>query len=129
MKQQTRILIVDDQLSIRNGLDSFLRLCQGIEVVDKASNGQEAIKLVDTYHPDVVLMDIQMPVMDGLETIRRIKGQYEDVRVVALTMYQSDRTEALRAGADDSLVKGCASKDLLGAIKKNKNDNGRVQSG
>jgi CheY-like chemotaxis protein len=82
--------------------------------------------LVDVLHPDVVLMDVQMPVMDGLEAIRRIKRRWTAVRVIALTVYPSYRAEALGAGADDFLLKGCASKVLLAAILKTMCGKGHV---
>ena len=118
MKENKRVLIVDDQPPALHGLTALLTQVPQIEAVGQVANGQEAMQLVDMLHPDVVLMDIQMPVMDGLEAIRRIKRRWPEVRVIALTMYSSYRTEALSAGADEFLLKGCASKVLLGAILK-----------
>lgn len=118
MNESIRVLIADDTLPARKGLDALLSMIPRVEVIGQATNGQEAVQLVDMLHPDVVLMDIQMPVMDGLEAIRRIKRRWPEVRVIALTMYSSYRTEALSAGADEFLLKGCASKILLGAILK-----------
>ena len=82
----------------------------------EAVDGQDAVHLVAERHPDVVLMDIQMPVMDGLEATRRIKSQWPQVRVIALTIYARYRAKALSAGADVFLVKGCVSEALQDAI-------------
>ena len=111
-----RVLIVDDQSPARSGLTALLNQVPQIEVVGLATNGLESLKLVEKLHPDVVLIDIQMPVMDGLETITHIKKRWTKVRVIALTLYPSYRADALSAGADEILIKGCATKMLLGAI-------------
>ena len=118
MNEAIRVLIADDTLPARQGLIALLTMMPRVEVIGQAANGQEAVQLVNTLRPDVVLMDIQMPVMDGLEATRQIKSRWREVRVIALTMYSSYRTEALSAGADEFLLKGCASKVLLGAILK-----------
>lgn len=118
MNEAIRVLIADDTLPARQGLDALLSMIPRVEVIGQATNGQEAVQLVDMLHPDVVLMDIQMPVMDGLEAIRRIKRRWPEVRVIAMTMYSSYRTEALSAGADEFLLKGCPTKMLLDAILK-----------
>ena len=113
---QTRVLIADDQQPVREGLRSLLALSSQVEVVGEAADGQDALHLVAERHPDVVLMDIQMPVLDGLEATRRIKGQWPEVRVIILTMYARYRTKALAAGADAFLLKGCVSEALQDAI-------------
>lgn len=118
MEENKRVLIVDDQPPALHGLTALLTQVPQIEAVGQVANGQEAMQLVDMLHPDVVLMDIQMTVMDGLEAIRRIKRRWPEVRVIALTMYSSYRTEALSAGADEFLLKGCPTKMLLDAILK-----------
>ena len=87
-----------------------------VEVVGEAADGQEAMRLVAERQPEVVLMDAQMPVIDGLEATRLIKRRWPEVRVVVLTMYPTYRVEALAAGADAFLVKGCPSEELLKAI-------------
>jgi DNA-binding NarL/FixJ family response regulator len=87
-----------------------------IVVIGEAEDGREAIRLVEECEPDVVLMDAKMPVMDGLEATRCIKEQWPEVRVVVLTIHPGYRAEALAAGADAFLIKGCSSRDLMGAI-------------
>ena len=116
MKQRIRILIADDQRSTRQGLKALLTHYPQVEIVGEAVNGQEAVRLVETYRPDVVLMDIKMPEMDGLETTQRIKRNWPEVKVIALTMYSHFKLEALAAGADVFLTKGCAIESMLGAI-------------
>ena len=116
MKENKRVLIVDDQSPARQGLNARLIQVPEIEVVGEATNGQESLVLIDELHPDVVLMDIQMPGMDGLETIHQIRKRWTEVKIIALTMYPSYRAEALMAGADEFLIKGCPSNVLISAI-------------
>jgi DNA-binding NarL/FixJ family response regulator len=87
-----------------------------VEVVGEATDGQQAVRLVEERQPDVVLIDARMPVMDGLEATRHIKSKWPEVKVVVLTMYPAYRAQALAAGADAFLVKGCPSGELLEAI-------------
>jgi DNA-binding NarL/FixJ family response regulator len=87
-------------------------------VVGEAADGREAVRLVGELHPDVVLMDARMPVMDGLEATRLIKAQWPEVRVVMLTIHPGCRDEALAADAHAFLVKGCPAKDLLEAVQE-----------
>jgi len=116
MKQHSRVLIADDRLSSRNGLKALLVTQLGIEIVGEAADGREAVQLIEQCRPDVVLMDVRMPVMDGLEATRIIKDRWSEVKVIVLTMYSSHQAEALAAGADAFVVKGCAVEDLLQAI-------------
>lgn len=116
MEPQTRVLIVDDQRSVREALRCLLALSPQIKMVGEAVDGQEAIRLVSECHPDVVLMDIQMPGVDGLEATKCIKNQWPEVRVIVLTMYVRYRAKALTAGADAFLLKGCVSEKLQHAI-------------
>ena len=116
MGQPVRVLIADDRKATRNGLQALLSLYPQVEVVGTARNGQEALCSVAECKPHLVLMDMQMPVMDGVETTRRIKHQWPDVRVVALTIHPKYRTEVLAAGADAFLYKGDSPQALQDAI-------------
>jgi DNA-binding NarL/FixJ family response regulator len=114
---QTRVLIADDRARSRSGMRALLDLQPEIVVVGEAEDGREAVRLVEELRPDVVLMDAKMPVLGGLEATRRIKEQWPGVRVVVLTIHPGYRAEALAAGADAFLVKGCPARDLRKAIQ------------
>ena len=117
MKQQTiRVLIADDHPRCRTGLRALLATLPMVKIVGEAADGQEAVHLVEVYQPDVVLMDIQMPVMDGLEASRRIKNQWPATRIILLTIYSARRADALTAGIDNFLTKGCPIETLWSAI-------------
>jgi DNA-binding NarL/FixJ family response regulator len=117
-KQQcVRVLIADDQRPTRQGLRALLALLpHPVEVIGEAANGQDAVRLTIANRPDVVLMDMRMPVMDGLEATRRIKSQWPEVKVIALSMYPLYRAQAHAAGADVFLLKGCTAEELQAAI-------------
>jgi len=111
-----RVLIVDDRNQTREGLKALLATVPPVQVIGEAADGREAMDLVAEQRPDVVLMDARMPVMDGLEATRRIKDLWPEIRVVVLTIHAAYRQEALAAGADAFLVKGCPEGELLAAI-------------
>ncbi|MDX3631389.1 MULTISPECIES: response regulator [Streptomyces] len=116
-----RVLLVDDQPLIRSGFRALLDLEDDIDVVAEAADGEEALVLIKEHLPDVALIDIQMPVMDGIETTRRIAADpaLADVHVVILTNYGMDEyvLDALRAGAAGFLVKDILPEDLLHAVR------------
>jgi DNA-binding NarL/FixJ family response regulator len=117
MTQETiRVLIADDHPRSRTGLRALLATLPTVNVIGEAADGQEAVHLVEVYQPDVVLMDIQMPVMDGLAASRRIKTQWPATRVILLTMYHARHADALTAGVDNFLTKGCPVETLWSAI-------------
>lgn len=116
LSRRVRVLITDDQRPTRQGLRALLDLYPCIEVVGEASDGRGAVHLVAERQPDVVLMDIKMPTMDGLEATRLIKCQWPWVRIVALTMYSRYRARAFAVGADAFLLKGCTPRALQNAI-------------
>jgi NarL family two-component system response regulator LiaR len=114
-----RILIVEDQRIVREGLRAVLEDEDEIAIVGEAANGQEAIELFAQLQPDVVLMDLQMPVIDGPEATRRIRELSPDARILVLTTYATDEFifKALRAGAQGYLLKDASTNELLGAIR------------
>jgi len=114
-----RILLVDDHTVVRQGLRMFLSLDTELEIVGEASNGQEAIEMVKTLQPDVVLMDLLMPVMDGISAIQVIRRDYPDSEVIALTSVLEDASvvNAVRAGAIGYLLKDTQADELCRAIK------------
>jgi len=116
MERRVRVLIADDRPTTRRGLRALLSLLPTVEIIAEAANGRESVDLVAEYRPDVVLMDMHMPVMDGVEATRRIKEQWPTVRIVALTIHARYRAEALAAGADVFLLKEGDPDALLGAI-------------
>ena len=117
MAQATRVLIADDSVRTREGLRALLATKPEITVVGEAANGQEALHLIAEFQPDVVLMDLQMPVVNGFDTIRRVKQQWPGILVIALTMYATERNAAFEAGADAFLIKGGAAEHLLMLIR------------
>ena len=116
MERPVRVLIADDRWVTRQGIRALLSQFPQVQVVGEAADGQESIDLVPLCHPDVVLLDVQMPIMDGLEATRRIKSRWPSVRVVVLTMYARYRSPALAAGADVFLLKGGTTEELQAAI-------------
>jgi DNA-binding NarL/FixJ family response regulator len=115
-----RVLLADDQALIRSGIRALLEAEDDVEVVGEAATGREAVELALAHRPDVVLMDVQMPDLDGIEATRRIVAddRLSDVRVVMLTNYGLDEHvfNALRAGASGFLVKDTEPADLLQAL-------------
>lgn len=117
MNKKLRVLVVDDQASTRQGIMALLEFEMDIEVTHEASNGRDAVQIVAEEQPDVVLMDVRMPVMDGLEATRHIKDRWPQVNVIILTMHPSNEAKALAAGADRFLLKGAASSSLTKVIR------------
>jgi len=114
-----RVLIVDDVERVRQDLRTFLTLTGNIEIVGEACNGLEAIRLAKTLLPQVILMDLEMPVMDGIEAARQIKALQPSCRVIALTIHagETERQQALEVGMVDVIVKGESLEVLLHAIR------------
>jgi DNA-binding NarL/FixJ family response regulator len=114
-----RVLIVDDQALIREGLEMMLGLSDGIEVAGTARDGEEAVRLAAERDPDVILMDLRMPRMDGVEATRRVVAQYPRTRVIALTTYADDDSifGVLEAGAMGYLTKDAGAQEIVRAIR------------
>jgi DNA-binding NarL/FixJ family response regulator len=114
-----RVLLVDDQALFREGLETLLSVHKDIQIVGQASNGQEAVEVAAQVHPDVVLMDVRMPVLDGVRATRRLKKAMPQCRVIVLTTFDDDEYifDALRTGAAGYLLKDVASARLVEAIR------------
>ncbi|HWR86775.1 MAG TPA: response regulator transcription factor [Rhodoglobus sp.] len=128
-----RVLIVDDQEMIRVGLEAVLRSFADLTVVGSAADGFEALPLIDAETPDVVLMDIRMPGIDGVEATRRIRERHAatDVRILVLTTFEDDENvfAALRAGADGFLNKGVGPGELADGIRQVASGGGALSAG
>lgn len=116
--KQLRIVIADDQASVREGLVLLLGGLPDIEVVGAAANGEQALRLVAEHKPDAILLDLNMPVLNGTETTRRLAAEHPEVAVVVLTTYADDTSvlEALRAGARSYLTKDADRTDIARAL-------------
>jgi len=114
-----RVLIADDHVIVRSGIKLLLESEEGIEVVGEAQNGREAIEMSNSLKPDIVLMDIAMPEIDGLEAARQIKSELPDTEILVLTMHRSEEYffEMLKAGASGYLLKGAETSDLIQGIR------------
>lgn len=114
-----RVLLVDDQSIIRQGLKVLLELEPDLQIVGEADNGQTAIELVDALQPDVVLMDIRMPIMDGVAATQAINARFADTKVLVLTTFNDDEyvAAALKYGAMGYLLKDTPSDELAAAIR------------
>jgi DNA-binding NarL/FixJ family response regulator len=113
-----RVLLADDQRLVRESLGTLLGLLEGIELLATASDGEEALELIERHQPQVVLMDLRMPRLDGIEAIRMARERFPHVRVIALTTFADDESVlgALRAGARGYLTKDASGEDIHQAI-------------
>ncbi len=120
MSEPVHVVLVDDQQLLRAGLRVLLEIEPGIQVAGEAANGAEALSLYESLQPDVMLMDVRMPVMDGVEATRRLRARWPDARVIILTTFDDDEYvfEALRAGALGYLLKDVSIEELVDAIRK-----------
>jgi CheY-like chemotaxis protein len=114
----TRVLIVDDGASAREGLCALLATFPDIEVIAAVHDGPAALDLVDTLHPDVVVLDARLPLLDGLAATRLVKARAGNVRVIVLSFCSAYRDAAREAGADAFLVKGGPVEELVRAIRQ-----------
>ena len=120
MSEVIRIYITDDHPIVRRGIKQLLDTEAGIEVVGEATNGREAVADMDTLKPDIVLMDLVMPVMDGIEAIRQIKAGHPSIQILVLTSFATDDKvfPAIKAGALGYLIKDTGPEELVRAIRQ-----------
>ena len=107
MDNKLHLMIVDDNPHARKALSALISAQEWVSVISEASNGEDAIGKINQRVPDLILMDVEMPVMNGLEATKIIKSKWSQIKVVVLTMYPDYREKALNAGADAFLIKGC----------------------
>jgi DNA-binding NarL/FixJ family response regulator len=114
-----RVLVADDHPVVRQGLCTMLELEDDIEVVARAADGAEAVMMARSQHPDITLLDVQMPVLDGIEALRQIRADDPEARVIVLTTYRNEDYifPSLRAGARGYLLKDSSREDLARAIR------------
>lgn len=119
MDNKIRVLIADDHNIFRSGVRQLLESKADIIIVGEAKDGNEVLRLAEVHQPDVILMDIAMPGMDGMEATRNLKSRWPDTAILVLTMHQHDEYlfEMLKAGASGYILKGDGISDLLNAIK------------
>jgi len=117
--KKLRLMLVDDQSLFREALRTLLALQDDFEIVAEAENGERAVALAKAHRPDVILMDLRMPVMGGVEATRRVRAAAPAARVVVLTTFEEDEEifEAMRAGAVGYLLKACSADKLCGSVR------------
>ncbi|MGC9523209.1 MAG: response regulator [Anaerolineae bacterium] len=118
-KKRIRVLIVDDHAVVRSGLSAFLSTYEDLDLVDAAASGAEAIRLCEKHRPDVILMDLVMPGMDGAAATKVIRERWPDTQVIALTSFKEEDLvqNALKAGAIGYLIKNISADELADAIR------------
>jgi NarL family two-component system response regulator LiaR len=126
MGEKIRVMIVDDHAVVRSGLSAFLSVNRDLELVGEAENGEQAVVRAGLLRPDVILMDLMMPVMDGVAAIRTIKAQHPHIQIIALTSFPEDELvqSALKGGAVGYLMKNVTARELAAAIRAAKD--GRI---
>jgi len=117
--EKIRIVIADDHNVVRSGLSAFLQVFDDFELVGEAADGKEAVEVCESLHPDVVLMDLVMPVMDGAQATKEIRERFDDIQVIVLTSFKEDDLieGALQAGAIGYLLKNVSADELADAIR------------
>jgi DNA-binding NarL/FixJ family response regulator len=116
MAENPRILIVDDSTHVRKALTAFLSTLSRLKVVCEASDGEEALKMIESQHPDMILMDVKMRAISGLDATRIIKARWPGIKIIILTLYPDYQAQAQQAGADAFLVKGCSMEEISSTI-------------
>jgi two-component system response regulator NreC len=117
--KKTRLLIADDHSVVRDGIRMVLQSSPGYRIVAEADNGERAVELAERHSPDVVIMDISMPKMNGIEATERIKRLHPDIKVIILTVHEDEEYvfQILRAGASGYVLKSAGKKEIFAAIK------------
>jgi DNA-binding NarL/FixJ family response regulator len=116
MAENVRILIVDDSTHVRKALSAFLSTLSWLKVVCEASDGEDALKMIESQPPDMILMDVKMPAISGLDATRIIKERWPEIKIIILTLYPDYLDQAQQAGADAFLVKGCSMEEISSTI-------------
>lgn len=127
--KKIQLMLVDDHSLIREGLAMILSLCEDFEIIGSACTGIEAIKLAEAKRPDIVLMDIRMPEMDGVEATKILKTKHPEMKIIILTTFNEDNYifEALKNGADGYILKDLKSDEIIKGIKTVYNGNVLLQ--
>tara|TARA_R110000868_G_scaffold274981_5_gene534675 strand:+ start:1053 stop:1718 length:666 start_codon:yes stop_codon:yes gene_type:complete len=115
-----QVVLADDHVLVRDGIKALLEDQSGIAVIDEASDGKEAIKVVERSRPDVLIVDIRMPEMNGIEVVAEINKRFPNVKTLVLSMHDSEEyvVQAIQAGADGYLLKGASKEEFLKALHK-----------
>ena len=114
------IVLADDHELVRDGIKALLEDQEGIEVIDEASNGKEALEVLERTNPDLLIVDIRMPELNGIEVVTQVSKKYKNVKTLVLSMHDSEEyvVKAIQAGADGYLLKGASKDEFLKAITK-----------
>ncbi|WP_370476627.1 response regulator [Tamlana flava] len=115
-----KVVLADDHVLVRDGIRALLEDQSGIIVVDEASNGKEALEIIEKNKPDVLIVDIRMPEMNGIEVVGEINKHHKDVKTLVLSMHDSEEyvVQSIQAGADGYLLKGASKEEFLKALNK-----------
>lgn len=116
MNEKLRLMIVDDNPHARKALSAFISTQDWSGAISEATNGEDALEKIEGHHPDVILMDIHMPIMDGLQATQIIKNRWPQIKIVVLTIYADYKSQAYQVGADAFLVKGCSMEKMTSTI-------------
>lgn len=114
------VVLADDHVLVRDGIKALLEDQEGIHVIDEASNGKEALEVIKKHRPHLLIVDIRMPELNGIEVVAEVTKNYPDVRTLVLSMHDSEEyvVKAIQAGADGYLLKGASKEEFLKAIHK-----------